>query len=309
MWQCPICHTWPKLKGKCLRIKWAKQSCCHPILYFIQFSQAKAKPGFPYHRVIIFHTPCARVWGPFVSLLYWTPSKCCPILSAFAFHIRHPPSTTPTLLLGCFLHLYSANTIRLHDQQHRGKGCKSTSRSLLLDISQHDCLNIWDSLEQTQFCSGGPRHDIKRHIHTLCVGKAGEKRGNLFLLVGKWHYTDRRGFKTTKWWNLFAFPLKCYSVSNSRVQHELGGYCWKLKSQLCSFYPWPVMTGSWPWLGHRKRIHLWNLFINVPVSFFKFASIVQCSSKQMSATVQWTCDLYYVLGGTQLAQILFLFLS
>lgn len=105
------------------------------ILHLIQFSQAKAKPGFPYHCVIIFHTPRARVWGPFVRMLYWTPSKCCPILSAFAFHIHHPPFTTPTLLLGCFLHLYSANTIALHDQQHRGKSCKSTGRSPPLGIS------------------------------------------------------------------------------------------------------------------------------------------------------------------------------
>lgn len=134
------------------------------ILYHIQLSQAKAKPGFPYHCVIIFHTPHTRVWGPFVSMLYWTPSKCCPILSAFAFHIRYPPSTTPALLLGCFLHLYSANTIGLHDQQHRGTSCKSTGRSPLLGISHQEWLNVWDSFEQTRFGSGGLRHDIKRHI-------------------------------------------------------------------------------------------------------------------------------------------------
>lgn len=130
--------------------------------------------------------------------------------------------------------------------------------------------------------------------------KAGGKRGKLFLLAGKWHCTKRRGFKTTKWRNLFSFLTKCYTVSYCRVQLKREVYCWKLKSQLCSFYPWPGTTGSWTWLGHRKSIYLWNLFRNVPVLFFKTVSIAQCSIRKITATVRWNCDLYFVLGGIQL---------
>lgn len=91
---------------------------------------------------LFFHTTPAQVWCPFVRMLCWTPSKCCLVLCALTIRIPHWLSTPPGLLLGCFLHLYS-NTIGLHDQQHthihthmhRGRGCKNTGRSLLLDIS------------------------------------------------------------------------------------------------------------------------------------------------------------------------------
>lgn len=193
-------------------------------------------------------------------MLYWTPSKCCPIFSAFAFHIHHPPSTTPTLLMGCFLHLYSANTIGLHDQQHRGKSCKITGRSPPFGISHQEWLHIWDSFEQTWFGSGGLRHDIKRHIAAGAQGEAmwvkewsercslcRQSRGKAWEIVpSSWHCTDRRGFKATKWRNFFAFSAKCYTVSHCRVQRKLVVYCWILKSQLCSFYPLPMNTGSWP---------------------------------------------------------------
>lgn len=89
------------------------------------------------------------------------------LLFTFAIHLPLPPPS-PGLLFTSF----SANTIGLHDQQHRGKCCKITGRSPPLGINHQKWLNVRDSFEQTRFGSGGLRHDIKRHIAAGAQGEA-----------------------------------------------------------------------------------------------------------------------------------------